>query len=127
MIPLHKEPAQLRLNLTLPLPDDNNRHPLYGKYQEHQKDLSKVFEQVLRAITETHVDVDLTRDAIAIENLREHTEKENSLLVFNPALAKEWNYGKNGSLKPEHITASSNKKVWWICSNGHEWQATVYI
>ena len=71
------------------------------------------------------VDIDIKRDAIAIENLREYTEKENSLLFSNPQVASEWNYDKNGDLKPEHFTANSNKKVWWKCQNGHEWQATI--
>ena len=28
----------------------------------------------------------------------------NSIVVTNPELAKEWNYGKNGLLKPEMFT-----------------------
>ena len=40
-------------------------------------------------------------------------------------MAKEWNYEKNGNLKPEDFTASSGKKVWWKCSKGHEWETTI--
>lgn len=50
----------------------------------------------------------------------------NDLLTTNPELAKEWNYDKNSSDKPEHYKAGSSKKVWWKCPNGHEWQATIY-
>ena len=53
--------------------------------------------------------------AFHIGNLREHTEKESSLLFTDPKTAKEWNYEKNGRLKPENFTANSNKKVWWKC------------
>ena len=49
----------------------------------------------------------------------------NDLQTINPAVAKEWNYERNGDLNPEHYTASSNKKVWWKCSKGHEWQTTI--
>ena len=49
----------------------------------------------------------------------------NDLATINPELAKEWNYEKNGDLKPTQVTASSGKKVWWKCSNGHEWQTTI--
>ena len=49
----------------------------------------------------------------------------NDLQTINPAVAKEWNYERNGDFKPEHFTASSNKKVWWKCSKGHEWQTTI--
>lgn len=38
---------------------------------------------------------------------------------------KEWNYEKNGKLKPEFFTAFSGKKVWWKCSKGHEWEAAI--
>ena len=93
--------------------------------QRNQEDLPKVLKLLLSEITETDVDVDLKRDNIAIENLREHTEKQTSLLFSNPEVAKDWNYEKNGRLKPEHFAANSNKKVWWKCSKGHEWQAGI--
>jgi len=53
------------------------------------------------------------------------TKGYNDLASQNPELVKEWNYGKNGGLLPEIITCVSNKKVWWICEKGHEWEATV--
>ena len=93
--------------------------------QRNQEDLSKILKLLLSEITGTVVDVDLKRDYIAIENLREYTEKETSLLFSNPAIAKEWNYEKNGNLKPEHFAANSHKKVWWKCPKGHEWQSTI--
>ena len=91
-----------------------------------QKDLSTILEEVLSEIIGTSIDVNLERDGIAIENLREYAEKEGSLLFSNPEIAKEWNYEKNANLKPEHFTPNSNKKVWWKCSLGHEWQAVIY-
>ena len=93
--------------------------------QKNQKNLSKILGKILGKIIETNVDVDIERDSIAIENLREHTEKENSILVSNPKVASEWNYEKNSNLKPENFLANSDKKVWWKCIKGHEWQATI--
>ena len=49
----------------------------------------------------------------------------NDLKTEYPEVAKEWNYEKNGSLKPEEIRAGSAQKVWWICKNGHEWQSAI--
>ena len=49
----------------------------------------------------------------------------NDLETINPTLAKEWNYEKNGKLKPCDVKFASNKKVWWICKHGHEWEATI--
>lgn len=93
--------------------------------KEDRKELSKTLKVILSEIIGIIVDIDLERDSISIENLRDYTEKENSLLFSNPEVAKEWDYEKNGNLKPEHFAANSNKKVWWKCSNGHEWQAAI--
>lgn len=49
----------------------------------------------------------------------------NDLATLKPNLAKEWNYKKNGELKPTEVTSNSNKKVWWKCSKGHEWYASI--
>ncbi len=93
--------------------------------QKDQKDLPEVLEKVLSEITGARVYVDLKHDGIAIENLREFTEKEKSFLSINPEVAKEWNYERNGILRPEHFGPSSNRKVWWKCAKGHEWQAVI--
>lgn len=50
---------------------------------------------------------------------------ENDLSTLFPDLAAEWNNARNGSLKPDHVTPYSNKKVWWRCALGHEWQAII--
>ena len=52
--------------------------------------------------------------------------KSNSLATLNPELSKQWHPTKNGPLLPNHFTARSNKKVWWIDKIGHEWQETIY-
>ena len=49
----------------------------------------------------------------------------SDLATLNPQLANEWDYEKNGELKPEDFTCGSDKKVWWKCEKGHEWQATI--
>jgi hypothetical protein len=43
----------------------------------------------------------------------------------NPALAREWHPTRNKALEPSEISHMSRKSVWWLCSNGHSWQATV--
>ena len=49
----------------------------------------------------------------------------NDLATVNPTLAKEWDYEKNNELKPNMVTAGSEKKVWWKCEKGHGWQAKI--
>jgi DNA-directed RNA polymerase subunit RPC12/RpoP len=50
----------------------------------------------------------------------------NDLLSTNPSLAEQWHPTLNGKLMPSGVTCNSNKKAWWKCRNGHEWQATIY-
>ena len=49
----------------------------------------------------------------------------NDLATTHPEIAKEWNYEKNEKLKPTDCKAGSNKKVWWKCDKGHEWEAVI--
>ena len=50
---------------------------------------------------------------------------ENDLATIKPELAAEWHPTKNGDLTPDMFRVNSSKKVWWKCSNGHEWQAMI--
>lgn len=50
-----------------------------------------------------------------------------SFAVAHPDIAKEWHPTKNGTLTPGMVSATANKRVWWICSHGHEWESTVLI
>jgi len=52
------------------------------------------------------------------------TESINLSSIF-PKLAKEWHPIKNETLSPTKVRPQSNKKVWWKCSKGHEWEATI--
>ena len=53
------------------------------------------------------------------------SSKKESIAITHPYLLKEWNYDKNGKILPENITKGSDKKVWWKCEQGYEWEATV--
>ena len=52
-------------------------------------------------------------------------EKENSPAIKRPGIAGEWHPTKNGKLTSDMVSMGSQKKVWWQCAKGHEWQATV--
>lgn len=47
----------------------------------------------------------------------EHNGKAN--------LLQEWDYEKNGELKPEKVSYASNRKVWWKCGKGHSYLARI--
>lgn len=49
----------------------------------------------------------------------------NDLTTTHPQLAAEWHPTKNGALTPEQVTYGRTKKVWWLCPEGHTYQATI--
>ena len=51
--------------------------------------------------------------------------RENSLAAKRPDIAAQWHPTKNHPLTPWEVTPGSSKKVWWQCTQGHEWRATV--
>jgi hypothetical protein len=52
-------------------------------------------------------------------------KKEKQYVSDNAQLMAEWNWERNEGLEPTTISHGSNKKVWWKCSEGHEWEAVV--
>ena len=49
----------------------------------------------------------------------------NDLASLNPSLAAEWHPELNNGLTPTNVKSMSGKKVWWICSLGHPYQAKI--
>ena len=50
----------------------------------------------------------------------------NDLKTKHPEIADEWDYEKNGELKPTTIFYRANDEVWWKCVNGHSWKKSVF-
>jgi len=50
---------------------------------------------------------------------------EDNLEIHYPKIAAQWHPKKNGDRKPSDYRAGSNKKVWWLCEKGHEWEAVI--
>ena len=59
-----------------------------------------------------------------ISRSKKWLEQRGSFADKHPELIEEWHPLKNGDLTPNQILVDSPQKVWWICSKGHEWQAT---
>ena len=49
-------------------------------------------------------------------------------MIDNAQLMPEWNWDKNtaSGFDPHKLTVGSERKVWWKCSKGHEWEAVCY-
>ena len=52
-------------------------------------------------------------------------KKYNTLSQIAPILVKEWHPTANDNLNPRNLEIVYPKKVWWLCNQGHEWQATI--
>lgn len=50
---------------------------------------------------------------------------QTDLQSMNPKLASEWHPTLNKDIKPTDVGPSSTKKVWWLCNNGHAYQADI--
>lgn len=48
----------------------------------------------------------------------------NDLASQRPLIASEWSE-RNYPLKPNMVTVFANRKVWWKCSKGHEWNTLI--
>jgi len=93
-----------------------NNHPSFSE-------LNKVISETLQFLGE-RVTVDCEKDSIKIRELYYRDIHKNSLEEKHPDLLKEWNYIKNGAIKPSMISSGSQEKIWWICDKGHEWKVS---
>lgn len=50
----------------------------------------------------------------------------NDLVTTHPLLAAEWDDKRNGSVRPSDVVSGSAKKAWWVCPQGHSYQARLY-
>ena len=49
----------------------------------------------------------------------------NDLASVKPDLAKQWHPSLNGELTPQMVTVGANRKAWWVCDEGHEFQSFI--
>ncbi|MCF2671633.1 zinc-ribbon domain-containing protein [Butyricicoccus pullicaecorum] len=41
------------------------------------------------------------------------------------AVLREWHSFRNSGLSPEDVTYGSNRTIWWLCEQGHEWRQRI--
>ena len=49
----------------------------------------------------------------------------NDLATTHPQIAAEWDYSKNGDIKPTDVIAGGHTKFWWKCECGHSWKSDI--
>lgn len=62
---------------------------------------------------------------IRLADIRSTPKQGKSLGDIFPLVALEWDGEKNGATSPEDVTAGSKRKFWWLCKEGHSWEAMV--
>ena len=50
----------------------------------------------------------------------------NDLATLYPELMEQWHPSLNEGVDPSFLRPASAKRVWWQCSEGHEWEAYVF-
>ncbi len=66
--------------------------------------------------------VDWDKDFDEILKLSVKVQKSNELLKIPSEIIAEWDYEKNGEIKPESVSAGSHYSVWWKCKEGHSYR-----
>ena len=89
------------------------------------KNFSNLLQKILSFCKLPSLNINLSEDKIEIYNQYITLKKENNLAKCFPEISKEWDYNKNGDLKPEMFFPKSGKKVWWKCKQGHSWLASI--
>lgn len=114
------------------------RCPMYTssaiKYQllnESDDELAKAIAFLFETIDKQNGEyafpnIELDQSKESVYEMIYQSEVENSISNLYPHLLGEWDYDKNGDLKPGMVYGKSKIKVWWKCSLGHSWQAVVH-
>ncbi|MBI5578873.1 MAG: zinc-ribbon domain-containing protein [Deltaproteobacteria bacterium] len=50
---------------------------------------------------------------------------DQRMVDLKPELLKEWHPSRNRDIRGVDVLAHHREKVWWICSHGHEWEASI--
>lgn len=94
-------------------------------------DVAKGITQLFELMTKIYgieipfEEIDVDKDLPEVYKLIEFSTVDNSLESVYPELAKEFHPTLNGTLNPNRIASRSGLKVFWICPEGHSYQATV--
>ena len=57
---------------------------------------------------------------------RKTVQNLNGLLTKHSDIAAQWHPTKNSGTNLVEVAEKSGKKAWWLCAEGHEWEAAVY-
>ena len=105
---------------------ESTKMEYYQLLDNSMRELGKGIEFIFCYLGFDFKKIDVEKDQSSIYEYMDIQKKKNSLQDKAPQLSQEWNFEKNGYLKPIHVSSQSNKKVWWKCNKGHEWEASIF-
>lgn len=109
------------------LEEFDNCSCIFRSDNSSKKSLNQCIKELLTMLNTKEIDVDVVRDFDKIYSQYKYSEEQNSISVLFPRLVLEWDYDKNGSLKPEMFSAGSGQQVWWKCDKGHSWKTSIVV
>ena len=103
---------------------------VYLSSQNKDDELSAVISELVDKVNQfanisLQTEIDVSKDRSEIYSQYIVSEKQRSLLYLKPDVASQWHPTKNGDLLPQNVFANANRKVWWVCEKGHEWQSSI--
>ena len=113
----------------LPFIDIQNGEVIFSKASNLQL-LSKAIQRLFviigqRSGIKIPFAINVKKDQNEIMNKFIHREIQGSLVNTHPEVISFWHEEKNENLQPYHFTSGSDRKVWWQCGKGHEWEASI--
>lgn len=108
---------------------EDEENIIYCKTNANNTYLNDVIKKIEKMInksygSEINLNPNIKRDRIKIEEQYIFLKKQNSISILYPEIAKEWDYAKNGTIKPEYVSYGSSKKYFWICPKGHSYECS---
>ena len=104
----------------------NRKDPTIILKNKSLEELERAIIEIFKIFNINNYSINIKQDYQTILESYRNIKIANNLLEVYPKLAKEWHPTKNGNLSPENIPATtSTTKYWWICPNGHEYEANL--
>ena len=100
-----------------------------GDYYINDSDdeaLSNVIIELIKTIFDANIEINIEADRSKIYDSYAHSEESWSFAMEADKCKFKWDYERNGSLRPEHVSRRSGKVVYWLCPNGHSFKGSVH-
>lgn len=112
--------------------ETDTKNIIYCKTNNDYNYLDDILKKLLKILKDTYnistsIEINIDKDRLEIEEQYIKSLKKNSILTMKPELEKEWDYERNGKIKPEYVSYGSAKKYYWKCKNGHSFKCAPKI